>query len=84
MDNSLLAVRDINHKYIVVEGKFLEGLGGFLGVLGFCSRLSNFVEIRRKFLWCNFQYMYCIYFHIMLLLVYRICMSAMAISLFLF
>ena len=25
MDNSLLAVRDINHKYIVVErGKFIE------------------------------------------------------------
>ena len=64
--------------------KFLEGLGGFLGVLGFCSRLSNFVGIRRKFLWCNFQYMYCIYFHIMLLSVYRFCMSAMAISLFLF
>ena len=26
MDNSLLAVRDINHKYIVVEGNFIIGL----------------------------------------------------------
>ena len=46
-------------------------------MLGFCSRLSNFVGIRRKFLWCNFQYMYCIYSHIMLLLSYRIFMNVM-------
>ena len=46
-------------------------------MLGFCSRLSNFVGIRRKFLWCNSQYMYCIYSHIMLLLSYRIFMNVM-------
>ena len=46
-------------------------------MLGFCSLLSNFVGIRRKSLWCNFQYMYCIYSHIMLLLSYRIFMNVM-------
>ena len=47
-----------------------------------CFRLSNFVGIRRKFLCCKFQYMDCIYFHIMLLLSYRFCMHAMAIRYF--
>ena len=44
-------------------------------MLGFCSLLSNFVGIRRNFFAGKFQYMYCIYFHIMLLLSYRICMK---------
>lgn len=26
MDNSLLAVRDINHKYIVVDGKAIDSI----------------------------------------------------------
>ena len=39
-----------------------------------CVCLSNFVGIRQKFLMEKFHYMYCIYFHIMLLLSYRICM----------
>ncbi len=43
--------------------------------LPFDSRVSNFVGIRRNFLSREFQYMYCIYFHVMLLLSYRICMN---------
>ena len=39
------------------------------------SRLSNFVRIRRNFLAGKFQYIACIYFHVMLLLSYRICMN---------
>ena len=34
MDNSLLAVRDINHKYIVVEG---SSRGIFTGIIGWCD-----------------------------------------------
>ena len=40
--------------------------------------LSEYREICRNFLEHEFQYMYCIYFHIILLLSYRFCIYAMA------
>ena len=54
---------------------FLGLMGEFLreGLLD--SRVSNFVGIRRNFPRGKSQYMYCIYFHVMLLLSYRFCMN---------
>ncbi len=50
MDNSLLAVRDINHKYIVVERRFIDEIkevssnrnGGYYGI---------FFDSMRRFRW---------------------------------
>ncbi|MFR4881932.1 MAG: DUF3789 domain-containing protein [Coprococcus sp.] len=58
MDNSLLAVRDINHKYIVVERSsrmseflfFIIGtmLGGLFGVVCICCLQINRLSERKE------------------------------------
>ena len=61
---------------VIVKCKFFREFGRiFRCDYLLCFRLSNFVGIRRKFLAGKFQYIACIYFHVMLLLSYRFCMN---------
>ena len=61
---------------VIVKRKIFRGFGRIFGCdYLLCFRLSNFVGIRRKFLAGKFQYIACIYFHVMLLLSYRFCMN---------
>ena len=45
MDNSLLAVRDINHKYIVVEGSFIDNGNGNLDFTSDDGSIKGTIQI---------------------------------------